>query len=243
MLFILPNAFTLASVFCGVYAIIHAGESSSPEALYQAAIALMFAGFFDTIDGRIARLTRTQSEFGMELDSLADIVSFGVAPAVVMHKWALWAFGPLGLMVSFMFCACGAIRLARFNVLARKGQGSTGHFVGLPIPLASGMLMALLMAFFHVYTTFAQRHVTALWLTVLLSLLMVSNISYPSFKKGAGSKVQLALAALSFVALVVFAVFVNAGTGFLVVLSSYIAFGIVRAVIRRILRFGWARKE
>src|SRR5436190_2152531 len=119
-LFILPNAFTAASIFCGTYAILHTVLHSGPEALYHSAIAVFFAGFFDMFDGRVARLTKTQSDFGMEFDSLADVISFGVAPAVIVYRWALWPIGPLGIISAICFASCGAIRLARFNVLARR---------------------------------------------------------------------------------------------------------------------------
>ncbi len=182
-LFILPNAFTTASIFCGVYAILHTVLLTGPDALYNAAIAVFFAGFFDMFDGRVARLTKTQSDFGMEFDSLADIISFGVAPAVIVYRWALWPLGPLGMLAAICFTSCGAIRLARFNVLARRKQGSDNYFMGLPIPIAASMLVALIIAHFRLFEGMpVTKHVSVLLLVITLSFLMVSNVEFWTFK-------------------------------------------------------------
>src|SRR5947199_3368470 len=121
-LFILPNLFTLSSIFCGFDAIrivsTAASPSVDPKPYFLAALLLVFAMFFDTVDGRVARLTKTQSAFGVQFDSLADVMSFGIAPAILAYRWALADLGTVGIVVSFVFCATGAIRLARFNVLA-----------------------------------------------------------------------------------------------------------------------------
>src|SRR5512133_3368689 len=119
-MFVLPNLFTVSSIFLGFYALVLCAGDATPQQLYQAALAIFFAMFFDGFDGRVARLTRTQSQFGVELDSLADVISFGVVPAMLVYKWALSSLGLVGLLVSFMFTACGALRLARFNVLAHS---------------------------------------------------------------------------------------------------------------------------
>src|SRR5207302_8350515 len=112
-------------------------------------VAIFFGNFFDAFDGRVARLTRTQSDFGVELDSLADVISFGVAPAILVYKWALAGLGIGGIVISSIYAACGAIRLARFNVLAHSESGTQRYFVGLPIPLAAGMLVAVVIGLQH----------------------------------------------------------------------------------------------
>src|SRR6185503_14849392 len=142
-LFILPNLFTLSSVFCGFFAItLCTGGTRSVDALYQAAVAICFAFFFDLADGRVARLTRTQSNLGLQLDSLADVVSFGVAPALLVYKWGLTRFGIYGVFIAFLFCGAAALRLARFNVLAMQHDSAKpGKFiVGLPVPAAAAVL-------------------------------------------------------------------------------------------------------
>lgn len=182
-LFILPNAFTMASIFCGSYAILHTVLHADPEALYHAAIAVFFAGFFDMFDGRVARLTKTQSDFGTEFDSLADVISFGVAPAVIVYRWSLWTAGPIGILSAITFTACGAIRLARFNVLARRKSLSSDFFVGLPIPIAASMMVALVVAHLRLFDGMpVTRHVLVMVLMLLLSFLMVSSVSFWTFK-------------------------------------------------------------
>src|SRR3981189_1010238 len=135
----LPNLFTVSSIFCRVYSIsLSAGEPTGDN-FYRAAVAIFFGSFFDAFDGRVARLTRTQSDFGVELDSLADVISFRVAPAILVDKWALSGMGFGGIVIASIYAACGAIRLARFNVIAHSETGTSRYFIGLPIPLAAGM--------------------------------------------------------------------------------------------------------
>lgn len=183
-LFILPNAFTLASIFCGVYAILHTLSHNTPESLYRASIAVFFAGFFDMFDGRIARLTKTQSDFGMEFDSLADLVNFGVAPSVIVYRWALTDIGPLGIFASICYVACGAIRLARFNVLAKKPSTGKDFFVGLPIPVAASMIVAMVIAHFRLFAGMpVTRELSIVFLMLFLGFLMVSTVEFWSFKE------------------------------------------------------------
>jgi CDP-diacylglycerol--serine O-phosphatidyltransferase len=186
LMFVLPNLFTVTSIFCGFYAITLCTGETTPVQFYQAALAILFAMFFDGFDGRVARLTKTQSDFGMQLDSLADVVSFGAAPALLVYKWALAPLGFLGLFISFAFAACGALRLARFNVLAmRNPHGGGGNFfVGLPIPLAAGVLVSMIITH-HVVrgeapSAVARGPIAAV--VGLLALLMVSTVRYRTFK-------------------------------------------------------------
>jgi CDP-diacylglycerol---serine O-phosphatidyltransferase len=186
LLFVLPNLFTITSVFCGFYAITLCAGEAEPVHLYQAALAIFFAMFFDGFDGRVARLTKTQSDFGMELDSLADVMSFGIAPALLVYKWALEPLGFMGLFLSFCFAACGALRLARFNVLARRNPHGGGgrFFVGLPIPLAAGVLVSMVIAHHAALGELpgdeARMPITVV--VVALSLLMVSTVRYRTLK-------------------------------------------------------------
>ena len=178
LMFVLPNAFTVSSIFCGFYAIIQCSTGTpTAQQLYGAALAIFFAIFFDGFDGRVARLTKTQSDFGVELDSLADVISFGVAPAILAYKWALAPLGFAGVVVCFSFATCGALRLARFNVLAqRKAPGSSKFFTGLPIPLAAGVLISLVIAYHHAGMTVTDEA------QVPIAALMVSTIRYRTFK-------------------------------------------------------------
>lgn len=183
-LYVLPNLFTLTSVFCGFYAMTLVAGEPTPERLYGASLAILFGMLCDGLDGRVARLTRTQSDFGMQLDSLADVMTFGVAPALLVWKWALAPLGFLGLFVSFSFAACGALRLARFNVLESRGaKGSSSFFVGLPIPLAAGVIVSLVVAHFKGFGGDEPAAVPVAVLVLLLSYLMVSTVRYRTFKR------------------------------------------------------------
>jgi CDP-diacylglycerol--serine O-phosphatidyltransferase len=188
-LFVLPNMITLGSIFCGFNAIrVVALDNPTTDDFYRAAILLMFAMLFDLLDGRVARMTRTQSAFGLQLDSLADIVSFGVAPSLLVYKWVLYRYPIPGLIVGFLFTACGAIRLARFNVLSSSPAGTpvkpSKYTVGLPIPPASGILISLLLANHALGGELSnERYTLALFgVTIALSLLMVSSFRFLSFK-------------------------------------------------------------
>jgi CDP-diacylglycerol--serine O-phosphatidyltransferase len=196
LLFVLPNLFTVSSIFCGFYAATLCTGEATPAQLYQAALAIFFAQFFDAFDGRVARMTKTQSDFGVELDSLADVVSFGAAPALLVYKWALSPLGFLGFFLAFSFAACGALRLARFNVLAHRGEkGSSRFFVGLPIPLAAGTLVSIVIAHYRAFGAIGEMS-TRFFIAVvvgLLSFLMVSTVKYRTFKDVHLSKRSLAV--------------------------------------------------
>lgn len=183
-MFVLPNLFTVSSIFCGIYSLTLSSGEATGEQLYKAALAIFFGIFFDAFDGRVARLTKTQSEFGVELDSLADVVSFGVAPALLVYKWALAPLGTLGIFAACAYASCGAMRLARFNVLAhRSGGHSSPYFVGLPIPLAAGTLVSLVIAYHGVGASSEDLGSQPVLAVVLvLSYLMISNIHYRTFK-------------------------------------------------------------
>ena len=186
LMFVLPNAFTVSSIFCGFYAMTLCAGEAGPTQLYQAALAIFFGMFFDAFDGRVARLTKTQSLFGQELDSLADCVSFGAAPALLVWKWALSGLGIVGVLASFLFAACGALRLARFNVLAIKSPhgGASNFFVGMPIPFAACGVISMIIAWENAHGGVlpAQWRWPVLGVIVFLGLLMVSTVRYRTFK-------------------------------------------------------------
>lgn len=231
-MFVLPNLFTVSSIFCGFYAVVLASGDPGPVQMTQAGLAVFFGLFFDMVDGRVARLTKTQSEFGVQLDSLADVITFGVAPAVIVHKWGLSRLGLLGALAAFTYAACGAIRLARFNVMAaRSGGGATSFFVGLPIPLAAAVLVTLMM--FH-QTTFAGpvlREAHILILILVLSYLMVSNVRYRSFKKIKPSPRVLATLVLLLVSFGVLAVMVSPSFSMFILFGAYVLLGMVEEVV------------
>lgn len=198
-MFVLPNLFTVSSIFCGFYAITLCMGEATGLHLYRAAIAVFFGMFFDMFDGRVARLTRTQSDFGVQLDSLADLVSFGAAPGVLLYRWALADLGFWGVFIAFVYVACGALRLARFNVLASREPGSMKYFIGLPIPLAAGTVVALVLS--NNFDEPAPVGGVAV-VTLLLAALMVSSVRYRTFKDLRPSKKSITI---TFVVLLLFA--------------------------------------
>lgn len=186
LMFVLPNLFTVSSIFCGFYAMTLCTGDATPSQLYQAALAIFFGMFFDAFDGRVARLTKTQSLFGQELDSLADVISFGAAPALLMWKWALSGLGIIGVFIAFAFAACGALRLARFNVLAIRSESGGGgsFFVGMPIPFAACGTISMVIAFQNARggTLPDEARWPVAGVVIFLALLMVSTVRYRTFK-------------------------------------------------------------
>ena len=176
-IYVLPNLFTSASLFSGFYAIVAAMEGR----FEPAAVAVMISAVLDGLDGRIARLTNTTSHFGVEYDSLADVIAFGVAPAILAFEWALKPFGRLGWLAAFMFVICGALRLARFNV--QKSNEDVSHFKGLPIPAAAFFIAALILFVESWEGSLEVRSVLIIVMIYTLSFLMVSTLHFFSFKK------------------------------------------------------------
>lgn len=176
-IYLLPNLFTTGAMFAGFYAI----TSAINGRFETAAIALFCAMLLDGLDGRVARLTNTQSEFGVQYDSLSDMVSFGVAPAVVMYLWVLSSMGQAGLFAAFVHMAGGALRLARFNTQVEIADKR--YFQGLPSPAAAAILAGGL--WFCIENNYAADSIkyVALVITICTGLLMVSNFRYSSFKE------------------------------------------------------------
>ena len=235
-MFVLPNLFTVSSIFLGFYSMTLASGDATPEELYRAALAIFFAIFFDMFDGRVARMTRTQSDFGMQLDSLADVISFGAAPALLVYKWALAPLGFMGLFLSFAFAACGALRLARFNVLAARGdKASHSFFTGLPIPLAAGALVSVVIAHYRHFgaPTDPTTHVPIAIGVALLSFLMVSTIRYRTFKETRLTPRSIATFLFTLAAGVVVGLATRASFVLLVFAGAYILMGLIESVFFR----------
>lgn len=175
---LIPNLFTTGNLFCGVFAILSVFNAHYVEA----AIAILVAMIFDVLDGKSARLTNSTSQFGLEYDSLSDVVSFGVAPGLLIYSWALSGQGTFGVAVMFAYVAMGAVRLARFNSTVALSDGK--YFTGLAIPAAAGVV-ASLVVFDHYLLKMGGdvRPIVVLLMTLALSFLMVSTIKYRSFKE------------------------------------------------------------
>jgi CDP-diacylglycerol--serine O-phosphatidyltransferase len=184
-IYLLPNLFTTAALFSGFFAIIAAAQGR-----YEAAcVAIFIAAVLDGLDGRVARMTNTQSEFGVQYDSLADLISFGMAPALVMYHWALESMrldtptlGKIGWLAAFLYAACAALRLARFN--SQVGVVDKRWFIGLPSPAAAAVMASFVWTWHDLGWSGEELRYAALTVTVLVGLAMVSRFRYPSFKGG-----------------------------------------------------------
>lgn len=183
-IYLLPNLFTTAAMFSGFYAIVAAMQGH----FEAAAIAIFISMVLDGLDGRVARLTNTQTAFGAEYDSMSDLISFGVAPGLTMYQWSLVHFGEMGTgwgkvgwLVAFVYVACAALRLARFNT--HLGKGDKKYFTGLPSPTAAALMAGTVWVFNDLHVSGNNFQFPALLMTLTAGLLMVSNVSYYSFKE------------------------------------------------------------
>lgn len=176
-IYLLPNLFTLAALFAGFYAIVQAMGSH----FETAAVAIFIAMILDGLDGRVARLTHSQSAFGAEFDSLSDMVSFGVAPALVSYEWMLHGFGKLGWVVAFIYCAGAALRLARFNTML--GVADKRWFTGLPSPAAAALVAGLVWIIHAYQLVVPYIDWIALVFTGFAGISMVTNVKFWSFKE------------------------------------------------------------
>ncbi|HNR12972.1 MAG TPA: CDP-diacylglycerol--serine O-phosphatidyltransferase [Thermodesulfobacteriota bacterium] len=175
-IYVLPNLLTTCNLFCGFYSVI----ASFNGEFTRAAWAIVLAGVFDYLDGRVARMSNAMSQFGVEYDSLTDFVSFGVAPGVMVYTWTLIPFGRVGWLAAFLFVACAALRLARFNV--NSTRVGLKYFEGLPSPGAGGMIAATILLANHLGWNPEHKHIPVLLMTFYLSFMMISKIHFFSLK-------------------------------------------------------------
>ncbi|NDJ27766.1 CDP-diacylglycerol--serine O-phosphatidyltransferase [Campylobacter sp. MIT 12-5580] len=233
--YILPNLFTAASCFCGVISIISSINSNFKFAVFYIFLALVFDG----LDGRVARLTNTTSKFGVEFDSLADLVAFGVAPAVLFYVSFGYEYGKIGSLITGFFIVFGAIRLARFNVTTGTYEPSV--FIGLPIPTAA-IVSAIYTYAFLSYEWLKPYEIVFLCLQLMLAFLMVSNIRYPSFKKMDLSKANM-LKVLVLLILVFSMLYLFTLESILLIVSIYVFYGILRAAWNLLTKFKRLKKD
>jgi len=226
--YLLPNLFTTAALFAGFYAIVAAMNGL----FEQAAAAIFIAMVFDGLDGRVARMTNTQSEFGAQYDSLADCLSFGAAPALVVYSWALSSLGKIGWMIGFIYVACAALRLARFNV--QSDTADKRYFTGLPSPAAAAVVAGVVWAGneLELGVEGAPVPMLAAAITIFSAAMMVSNVKFLSFKeldlKGRVPFIMILAIVL------IFAVVAMYPSGvLLLVFLSYAVSGPVMAIARR----------
>jgi len=232
--YLLPNLFTTGGLFAGFYAIIAASQGY----FAAACIAVFVAGVLDGIDGRVARLTNTQSEFGSQYDSLADLISFGLAPAMVMYHWALESMrldgtvpGKIGWVAAFLYAACAALRLARFNT--QIGQVDKRWFIGLASPAAAGLMASFVWAFHDFDFRGVDLRYVALGVTVASALLMVSRWRYFSFKGSGPSSDRVSFLALLVAVAVLVAIAIDPPTVLFAISLLYALSGPVYWLLQR----------
>lgn len=229
-IYLLPNLLTTANLFFGFYAIIQAIKGDFVTSAYS----IVAAAVFDLLDGRMARITRSTSKFGAEYDSICDVVSFGIAPATMLYLWALQPFGRMGWIAAFLYVACGALRLARFNVQAHVVEKA--YFQGLPIPMAAGIVASSILAFRDLDWE-ASGNWLVLGMTFLLAFVMVSTFRYRSFKDldlKSRLPFRYLVLGVTVMAVVAYRPEVNLFILFLVYASLGAIFGILRLGRRRI---------
>lgn len=176
-IYIFPSSLTLCSMFLGFYSILTAMKG---DYIY-AAWAIVIAIIFDGLDGWVARRTQSTTRFGIELDSLSDLVAFGIAPAVLVYQWAIVPFGRIGFAAAFLFVACGALRLARYNI--QMGSTESKAFTGMPIPGAAVVIATLVIFYHEIWEGLPVKNIFILIFTIFLAILMVSTLRFHSLKE------------------------------------------------------------
>ena len=221
LLYILPNLFTASSIFVGVISIVEASKGHFILASWLILLALIFDG----LDGRIARMTNTTSQFGVEFDSLADIISFGITPAMLLYFFIGHEFGRFGILVSALYVIFGAIRLARFNISTAKTDPNV--FIGLPIPTAA-IFISMWILLFHKYDL-QNYSIVLLFLALSVAILMVSNFRYPSFKKVQLNK-PMVFKTMIILVMVASLLYLFSVEGFALIIFAYVLYGPLRAL-------------
>ena len=245
-IYLLPNLMTAGNLFCGFAAVLKIIEASVLDATgrstimnYHMALAFILgACVFDLLDGRLARLGGHESPFGREFDSLADVVSFGLAPALLVHQIVLQDFHRTGWVIAFIYLLCGALRLARFNCLSIEQPHSSSEFVGFPIPAAAGVIASLTLLM--LWLNEGERTI-GLWKFVLppillfLSFMMFSHVKYPSFK-GLGWRSQRSIPRFLIIILVLIFAAINYEWMPALLFVSFLLYGFIRPFLSKPLR-------
>ncbi|MDE2492084.1 MAG: CDP-diacylglycerol--serine O-phosphatidyltransferase, partial [Elusimicrobia bacterium] len=242
-----PSLFTLGNMACGFYALLASVQGD----FVSSATAIVAGMVFDALDGRVARLVHGESSFGIEFDSMADFLTFGVAPAHMMYAFILKDYGIWGYPMAFVYALCGGLRLARFNAVAHGGAGSKTHFTGLPIPGGAGFLASFVLVYqiievgrpAHTWK-FLMDRVPALYglaplMTVAVALLMVSTIPYPAFKQPGVIRPK-SLPVILILLAIGFLLFYYPQNSIFLIFFAYVLIGPVSWLARLVGRaFGW----
>ncbi len=222
--YLLPNLCTSASLFCGFFSVVKCLSGDFTAAAW----AILLAGIFDLLDGRIARLAKAESEFGVEYDSLVDLASFGLAPGILIYTWSLYSMQKIGWLAAFLFFACGALRLARFNV--QHDDIEMDYFQGLPIPVAAYVLATFVIFHNHFNAFPPEKSYLVVAMTITLALLMVSTVRYRSMKV-VDIKNRNSFFALVLVVIGIFLVAIKPEVTMFVLTLGYVSSGLVEEIV------------
>ncbi len=237
-----PNWFTSASMFCGMYSILLAtGVAHGEPNFYRAAWMIVFAGVFDMLDGRVARITKTGSEFGIQLDSLADVVSFGIAPAILLYAWGLQDLGLLGLGIAFFFFLCGTFRLARFNMTADGTK--TAWSEGLTITMGGGVAASMVMAHAANDLGAVEHQMSVAALVFALSIMMVSRLRFFGWSALRVSRSHIVGIALGLAVVLVISLRFRWASAFLAIGSIYLMVAMMDNLVALLRREPGAHTE
>ena len=223
--FFLPNSFTALNIGCGFMAIMYSIQGD----FYKACMLIVLGAIFDSVDGRVARMTGTQSSFGEQFDSLSDLISFGIAPSLIFYNKFLTGYGRFGMLAAFLFLLCGALRLARFN--ANIDKVKSDYFQGLPIPGAAAAMISFILVSEELPAYFKHQYVFFPYI-LFYSVLMISNLPFPSFKKSDSVK-KHKKKILFLIILVASSLFLYEEMMIFIIISLYVLLSIVYMLINR----------
>lgn len=225
---LIPNLFTIMNMFCGFLSVVNSSEGN----FYYASVLIILAGIFDALDGLAARITKSASEFGVELDSLSDLISFGIAPAFLIYKIQLYVFLEIGILISAFYLIMAAFRLARFNVQL-VGFEKT-HFTGLPSPIGAMTIASFVLTFYDnsIGQFIGRSGFYFVFIAIILGFLMVSKVRYEAFPKLTKEGLRQNLPLSLFMILSVIIAIVSEGKAIVFLLLIYILFGFFRSVVK-----------
>ena len=221
--YLLPNGLTLCGMFFGFYSVISALQGD----YVRAAWAILISNVFDGLDGWVARLTNSSTKFGLELDSLSDLVAFGVAPAVLVYTWTIEPFGRIGAATAILYVACGALRLARYNIQMVSTEKLS--FTGMPIPAAATVIATLVIFYHSVFDTPPEKSIPVLFLTIVLAILMISTLRFHGAKEF-NMKKRKPFWMLVFFVVVIFVIVVHPPSALFFFAMTYLFWGIIENI-------------
>ena len=221
--YLLPNGLTLCGMFFGFYSVISALQGD----YVRAAWAILISNVFDGLDGWVARLTNSSTKFGLELDSLSDLVAFGVAPAVLVYTWTIGPFGRIGAATAILYVACGALRLARYNIQMVSTEKLS--FTGMPIPAAATVIATLVIFYHSVFDTPPEKSIPVLFLTIVLAILMISTLRFHGAKEF-NMKKRKPFWMLVFFVVVIFVIVVHPPSALFFFAMTYLFWGIIENI-------------